>query len=173
MTRRERQQQIRRHRLIVLGAFVLMLIILIVIVAKACGSGGGAVQPKPHKTKVHKTPAAGVNASASPIDVVVRSVQVAQGETVTVGYRFDDPTGANGNVKIVVKDKSDTVKELFALGSTQPANRDLVYRFVAVLDPGTYKLSVQVILTSGQKASGSSRLTVVSSAGATPTPTST
>lgn len=175
LTRRQRQQQIRRHRLIVLGAFVVMLIILIIILAKACsGGGGGAAQPRPHKTNVHKTTApGGVGVSPSPIDIVVRSVHVAQGQTVTVGYRINGPAGSKGNVKIAVKDKSDTVKELFTLASAQPTNRDLEYQFVAVLDPGTYKLSVVVTLTSGQKASGSSRLTVVSSTGGTPSPTST
>ena len=128
---------IRRHRLIVLGAFVVMLIILIIILAKACsGGGGGAAQPRPHKTNVHKTTApGGVGVSPSPIDIVVRSVHVAQGQTVTVGYRINGPTGSKGNVKIAVKDKSDTVKELFTLASAQPTNRDLEYQFVAVLDP--------------------------------------
>ena len=174
LTRRERQQQIRRHRLIVLGAFVVMLIILIVILAKACSGGGGAVQPPPHKTKVHKTTVpGGVGASASPIHIVVRSVHVAQGQTVTVSYRINGPAGANGNVKIAVKDKSGTVKQLFTLATAQPTNRALAYQFVAVVDPGTYSLSVVVTLTSGQKASGSSRLTVLPSTGGTPSPTST
>jgi hypothetical protein len=174
ITRRERQKQIRRHRLIVLGVFVVVLIILVIIIVKACGGGGGAAQPKPHKTKVHKTAAGGgVKPSASPIDVAVNAVQVTRGEPVAVDYRIDGPVGVKGNVKIVVKDKSGTVKELFTLGSAQPTNRDLVYRFLAVLDPGTYSLSVQVTLTSGQSASGSSRLTIVSSGGATPSPTST
>ena len=173
MTRRERQKQLRRHRLIVLGVFLVVLIVLVVIIAKACSAGGGAGQPKPHKTKSHKTTAAGVKSSASPLAVAVNAVQVAQGESVAVDYRIDGPAGAKGNVKIVVKDKSGTVKELFTLGSAQYANRDLVYRFLAVLDPGTYSLSVQVTLTTGQSASGSSRLTILSSGGASPSPTST
>ena len=71
-----------------------------------------------------------------------------------------DREGVGRLVKIAVKDKSDTVKELVTLASAQPTNRDLEYQFVAVLDPGTYKLSVVVTLTSGQKASGSSRCAI-------------
>ncbi len=161
LSRRERQQQIRRHRLIVLGVFVVVLIILIVLMAKACGGGGGAAQPKPHKTKVHKTAAAGgVKASASPIDVAVNAVQATQGETVQLDYRINGPAGAMANVKIAVKNQSGKVVEYFTLGERQPTNRDLAYRFLAVLAPGTYSCSVQVSLSSGVSASGSSRLTV-------------
>ena len=84
---------------------MVVLIILIVIMVKACGAGGGTAQPKPHKTRVHKTTAAGVKASASPIDVAVNAVQATQGETVQLDYRINGPAGAMASVKIVVKNQ--------------------------------------------------------------------
>ena len=149
-----------------------MLIVLIVILAKACG-GGGAVQPKPHKTKVHKTAAVSASPSASRFHVAVSAAQVAQGGTAQVDYRIGGPAGAKGNVKIVVKNMAGKGVAFFTVAGRQPTGQALVYRFLAVLDPGTYSCSVQVNLSTGATASGSGRLVIVASAAATPSPAST
>jgi hypothetical protein len=133
-TRRERQRQLGRHRLIVLGVFLVVLIVLIVILAKACG-GGGAVQPKPHKTKVHKTAAVSASPSASRFHVAVSAAQVAQGGTAQVDYRIGGPAGAKGNVKIVVKNMAGKGVAFFTVAGRQPTGQALVYRFLAVRTP--------------------------------------